>query len=83
LNERTLERVDVKALVVPVESFFSECFFKLAPLRVVWGDDLVRNALLFFEVFRDEHDGFDLLLILMMRLAPTSLKQLLLHSLYG
>ena len=80
LNERTLERIDVEALVVPVESFFFECTLKRVPLRVVWGDNLVGDTLL-LEMFRDECDGLDLLLVLMARLAPSSFCAKLLHSL--
>ena len=72
LNERTLERINIKALVVPVESFFFECPFNRVPLRVVRCNDLVSGAFFLFEVFRDERDGLDLLAILMMRLAPSA-----------
>ena len=81
LNERTLERIDVEALVVPVESFFFECTLKRVPLRVVWGDNLVGDTLLLLEMFRNECDGLDLLLVLMAQLAPSSFCAKLLHSL--
>ena len=65
--ERTLERIDVKAFVVPVEFFLSECLFECTPLCVIWGDDPIGNVLL-LEAFRDECDSLNLLYILKMQL---------------
>ena len=68
--QRTLERIDIKALVVPVESFFFECPLKRVPLRLVRRDNLVGDALFILEVFRDECDGLDFFSILMTQSAP-------------
>ncbi len=69
--ERTLERIDVEALVAPVEFFIFESLLDGAPLCIVRGDDPVRNILL-LEVFRDDRDGLDLTLVLVTTVGSVS-----------
>ncbi len=69
--KRTLERIDVEALVVPVEFFIFESLLDGAPLCIVRGDDPVRNVLL-LEMFRDDRDGLDLFWILVTQLTRFS-----------
>ena len=65
--ERTLKRIDVKALVVPIEFFLFERTLKRAPLRVIRGDYPIGSVIL-LEAFRDEHNGLDLFWVLMTHL---------------
>jgi len=60
---RTLEGINVEALVFPVELLFLKCVLDLASLCIVWGDDPVGFAFV-LEVLSKEHDRFDLFLVL-------------------
>jgi hypothetical protein len=62
---RTLERVDIEALVVPIKAFIIERFFECALLCIIWGDYFVRNILI-LEVPSKKYNRLDFLLVLKM-----------------
>ena len=59
----TLERIDVEALVVPVEIFVLKRFLECASLRVVWGDYSVGDAFI-LEVPSERQDRLNFFLVL-------------------
>lgn len=58
-----MERIDVKALVVPVEIFVLKRSFEYAPLCIIRGDNSVRDVF-FLQVLSEMHDRIDFFLVL-------------------